>query len=200
MKKTVLFFSLVSFLLLFGCISSDNKVINTKQKSDIVVTEQFSKNNVKDTVVITRNDNIINLIKLTLDEMFIDDLSKDLIEKSSRKFKFFEYDLNDDQKNEIFVGLTGPYFCGSGGCTLLLLNSEGKLITKFTVTQSPISIANTKSEGWKDLVLHSNRKDYLVRFNGNSYPSNPSVEPSFTVTVEQNLIKGLDVADQSYSW
>lgn len=199
MKKNVLFLSLLSFLL-FGCISLDSKVINTKQKSDVVVTEQVSKSNVKDTVIITRNDNTINLIKLTLDEMFMDDLSKDLIEKSSRKFKFFEYDLNDDQKNEIFVGLTGPYFCGSGGCTLLLLNSEGKLITKFTVTQSPISIANTKSEGWKDLVLHSNRRDYLIRFNGDSYPSNPSVQLLYTSTAEQNLINGLLLADESYTW
>ncbi|SFJ87415.1 hypothetical protein [Myroides guanonis] len=199
MKKNVLFLSLLSFLL-FGCISSDSKVTNTKQKSDIVVTEEVLNNNLKDTVANTQNDNTIKLISVILDEMFKDDLSKKLIEESSRKFKFFEYDLNDDRKKEIFVGLMGPYFCGSGGCTLLLLSSEGKLMTKFTVTQSPISITNIKSEGWKDLVLHSNGRDYLIRFNGDSYPSNPSVQPLYTSTAEQNLINGLHLADQSYSW
>jgi len=203
MKTSISLLSLFSSLVLFSCTSSENKVNSTVKKTDTVPTEQVSGNNVKDTVASPQNINneaTVNLVKQTLAAMFKDDLSKNLIEEPSKKFKLFEYDLNDDQKKEIFVGLTGPYFCGSGGCTLLLLNSQGELITKFTVTAAPILIADTNSNGWKDLILHSNGKDHLVKFNGKKYPSNPSVQPVYTSTPNQNLVSGLNVEDQPYSW
>ena len=75
------------------------------------------------------------------------------------------------------MGLTGSYFCGTGGCTILLLNSDGGLITTFTVTDYPIIVSNTITKNWKDLILYSNGKNHLMKFNGKTYPSNPSVQP-----------------------
>lgn len=198
MKTPLSCLSLLSSLMLFSCTFSENKVNNNIKKSDTVMTKHAP-----DAVTSPQNssaENTVNLIQQTLGIMFKDDLSKNLIEEPSRKFKFFEYDLNNDQKKEIFVGLTGPYFCGSGGCTILLLDSRGKLVNKFTVTESPISIANTNSIGWRDLILHSNGKDHLVKFNGKSYPSNPSVQPIYTAAPTQNSVKGLAAEDQTYRW
>jgi hypothetical protein len=65
------------------------------------------------------------LVKKTVQELFKDDLDKNIIDEYSRKFIFFEYDLNEDGNKEIMVGFTGPYFCGSGGCTQMILDNKG---------------------------------------------------------------------------
>ncbi len=203
MKTHVLFLGLFSSLTLFSCSSSENKVNNTIKDSDSVAITQTADKALTGSEAISKNpstENTVNLVKQVLSVMFKNDVSKKLIEEKSRKFKFFEYDLNNDQKKEIFVGLSGSYFCGSGGCTILLLDSQGKLINKFTVTETPVQIASTTTDGWKDLLLHSNGKDHLVKFNGKSYPSNPSVQPVYPSTPKPNTIKVLDIEEQSYSW
>ena len=202
MKTSALFTGLLGSLLLFSCTSSENKS-NNAIKADTAIIEKASENLIKDSVVSQQNtadENTINLVKQTLTTVFKDDLSKNLIEEPGRKFKFFEYDLNNDQEKEIFVGLTGPYFCGSGGCTILLLSPKGELITKFTVTAYPISIAGSNTSGWKNLILNSNGADHLVKFDGKKYPSNPSVQPVYVASSAENLVKGLYASDQSYSW
>ncbi|ATP57142.1 hypothetical protein CPT03_11995 [Pedobacter ginsengisoli] len=203
MKTPVLFLALIGSLILFSCSSSENKANNSIKDSVNVSTEQATEKAQTDSEAIPKNpnhENTVNLVKQVLNVMFKDDVSKNLIEEKSRKFKFFEYDLNDDQKKEILVGLSGSYFCGSGGCTILLLDSQGKLINKFTVTEAPVLITPTTTSGWKDLILHSNGNDHLVKYNGKTYPSNPSVQPVYPSTPKPNAIKGLDIEEQSYSW
>jgi hypothetical protein len=112
---------------------------------------------------------------------FKEDLNKGLIDTLSRSYLLSETDLNDDGKMEIFVGLQGPYFCGSGGCTVLLLDNAGKLITRFTVTDYPIRTSGERTKEWKNLVLGSRGKYHLLKFNGSGYPSNPSVEPAISL-------------------
>ncbi|NRF40196.1 hypothetical protein [Pedobacter foliorum] len=199
MKTFFPIIGMLGSLLFFSCNSSENQVKN----SDTLVTVHQPKELRKDSVGNQKemvSEHTLNLIKLGLGKMFKDDLSKNLIDEQSRKFKVFEYNINEEPKKEIFVGLTGPYFCGSGGCTVLLLNPEGELVTKFTVTESPLLIADTFTMGWRDLILHSQGKDHLMKFNGKTYPSNPSVQPDYAPTSSQNLIKGLGTTDQSYSW
>src|SRR6266581_4426971 len=51
-------------------------------------------------------------------------------------------DLNGDGK-EVIVYLTGPQWCGSGGCTALILAPERSsytVVTKLTVAQRPIRV------------------------------------------------------------
>ncbi|WP_222536773.1 hypothetical protein [Pedobacter polysacchareus] len=148
----------------------------------------------------TGNEKTVNLVKASLAEMFKDELSKKLIDEQSRKFRLFEHNLNKDPEKEIFVGLTGSNFCGSGGCTVLLLSAKGALITRFTVTGSPILVADTKTKGWNDLILHSDGKDHLIKFDGKTYPSNPSIQPVYTSNTSQTLVKGLEDSDQLYTW
>lgn len=148
----------------------------------------------------TGNEKTVNLVKAKLATMFKDELSKKLIDEQSRKFRLFEHNLNKEPEKEIFVGLTGANFCGSGGCTVLLLTAKGDLITRFTVTGSPILIADTKTKGWNDLILHSDNKDHLIKFDGKTYPSNPSTQPVYTSNPSQTLVKGLEDSDQLYTW
>jgi hypothetical protein len=93
-------------------------------------------------------------------------------------------DLNDDGKDEVIVYLIDEKWCGSGGCSALILayqDSSYRLITKTTVTQLPIRVLSTKTDGWHDLGVwvqgggiqpgHEAR----LRFNSKKYPSNPSL-------------------------
>ena len=105
------------------------------------------------------------------------DLEKNLIDSSSRKFLLANTDLNNDGRNEIFVFLTGPWFCGSGGCTAVLLTGEGTLITKFTVMDLPLLLSKKTTNGWKDIICYSNGKNRLLKFDGKKYPSNASTAP-----------------------
>jgi hypothetical protein len=141
-----------------------------------------------------------DLVRLTLQSLFKDDLVKNLVDETSRKFIFFEYDLNDDSKNEIFVGLTGSYFCGSGGCTQYILDNQGNVITKFTVAGYPVVIDNNKTKGWKDLIILSGGKNRVVKFDGKKYPANPSTQPELKVLPGDGLPRALNFVNEPYPW
>ena len=83
--------------------------------------------------------------------------------------------MNNDGKQELFINFITPYFCGSGGCTLLLLDNNWKTITRFTVTSTPLMIEPNKEQKWAVLMVKDNGvwKDLLYK-NG-KYPSNPSL-------------------------
>jgi hypothetical protein len=104
-------------------------------------------------------------------------LKEDLafLQPKDRKFQFYRTDLNDDGNQEIFVRLMGPYFCGSGGCTFLLLDKYGEIITKFTVTRAPIFVEPTKSNGWSLLLVRDSGVFKELSYNDGSYPNNPSL-------------------------
>lgn len=141
-----------------------------------------------------------DLIRLTLKDLYKDDLAKNFIDDNSKKFIFFEYDLNEDGKKEILVGLTGGYFCGTGGCTQLLLDDQGNVITQFSVSGNPVVIDTNKTNGWKDLFIYSGSKYRIVKFNGKTYPSNPSILPELKVTPGDGLPRALDFEHEPYAW
>ncbi len=63
-------------------------------------------------------------------------------------------DLNGDGTDEAFVYLMGPYFCGSGGCTLQLFSRTPngyRLVNDFPITRLPVLLAPSRHQGWHDL-------------------------------------------------
>jgi hypothetical protein len=148
----------------------------------------------------TTSQSTANLVRQTIQSKLKADLDKNLIDSFSRRFIFFEYDLNDDGNKEIFVGFTGPYFCGSGGCSPYILDNQGNVITHFTVSDYPIVIDNNKTNGWKDLFIRSGGKDRIVKFDGKKYPSNPSTLPALKVLPGDGLPRVLDFVNEPYPW
>ena len=103
--------------------------------------------------------------------------------KENRQFLFDTYDLNNDGKTEYFVGLLSPYFCGSGGCTVLVLNHDLTVQSKLTVVDYPVYVSQRYfTGGWADLFIYSNKSFHIVKSNDGKYPSNPSVEPETDVS------------------
>src|SRR6185437_3388628 len=57
-------------------------------------------------------------------------------------------DLNGDGKPEAIVYLSGPGWCGSGGCGMLVLTPQGnsyREITSTTITRPPIRVLQSKT-------------------------------------------------------
>ncbi|GGK10714.1 hypothetical protein GCM10007962_01070 [Yeosuana aromativorans] len=99
----------------------------------------------------------------------------DILMDNDKKFQLAEIDLNSDGKNEVFVNFFSSYFCGTGGCTLLLLSNDLKPITKFTVTRTPLYIQKEVENGWNTILVRFGDKFVKLVNNGKTYPNNPSV-------------------------
>lgn len=135
-----------------------------------------------------QEDSNIESIRNSVRSILKNDLQ--VLTAQERKFTYEQIDLNGDGKKETFVGFNAPYFCGSGGCTAMLLSSTGKLITTFTVTEYPIMVLNSKSKGWHDLVIGTASVKpslHLVKWNGKKYPGNPSMQPEYTAIPDVKL-------------
>jgi hypothetical protein len=95
-------------------------------------------------------------------------------------------DLNDDGKEEVVVYIVGEKWCDSGGCPMLVLTPDGssyRLVTKTTITNTPIRVLDTSSFGWRDLGVWVSGGPYPgyeaeLSFDGKSYPLNPTVPPA----------------------
>ncbi|MCS4436865.1 hypothetical protein [Aquiflexum gelatinilyticum] len=206
--------NLISFLLGFlvlavvGCQSPSSQESTQIDSvlTEIVIPEEIYDPDPTDTIpgnlygINSSAKETAELVRKTVQTLFKDDLDKDIIDEYSRKFIFFEYDLNEDGNKEIMVGFTGPYFCGSGGCTLIILDREGNVITQFTVSDYPVVIDNTKSNGWKDLFILSGGKYRIVKFDGKTYLSNPSMQPELKLLPGDGLPRALDFVNEPYPW
>lgn len=102
-------------------------------------------------------------------------------------YKRADADLNGDGRKEVFAYLTAPDYCGSGGCTLVILSpraNDYRVVMRSTVTQLPIRVLPTSANGWRDVAVMvegggvTRPYEARLRFNGRRYPSNPTVQPS----------------------
>ena len=92
-------------------------------------------------------------------------------------------DLRDDGTKEVLVYLSLGGWCGTGGCTILILAPEGtsyRVVTKVPAVRLPIRVLDTKSNGWHDIGLVARKNgveplyEAILSFNGKSYPSSVS--------------------------
>lgn len=111
-------------------------------------------------------------------------------------YRAAESDLDGDGKPEVLAFVGGPMLCGTGGCSLVVLKREGDAFTKVTetsVTQLPLGQLDSQSNGWADLWVTiagggelTGRR--MLRFDGTSYPSNPTVAPAEQVETLDPLV------------
>jgi hypothetical protein len=92
-------------------------------------------------------------LKKFLQNRFRDPYSSLDDEKTTRYSAAF-VDLNGDGKPEVIAHITGRDWCGSGGCTTLVLAQKGscyRVVARLTITRPPIRVLATKSHGWRDI-------------------------------------------------
>lgn len=187
-KQYALAFFIITILPFISC--NNNNSISSADTTSAIKKDTAKEESIDTTSNIV-GDTIVNLIKRSLLSTLVkNDLST--LTDNDRRFVYSTIDLNDDGKQEIFVGMKGSYFCGNAGCTVFLLNSEAKQITMFSIVDGPITVINEKSNGWKQLIIPSRGINYLVKFDGKKYPSNPSVQSKFNGSLPTNAVTVLD--------
>jgi hypothetical protein len=141
--------------------------------------------------VAPKDDKAVELIRKQLLVL----LKKDLpaMTAENRFFYYSAFDLNNDKKDEYFVGFSNSYFCGSGGCSGYILNNDGSLINKFTVTDFPIYVTTSSSDKFYDLIAVSGGKFHLLKLKNGKYPSNPSVQEVVKEEASRDNAKVLDI-------
>jgi hypothetical protein len=96
-------------------------------------------------------------------------------------------DLDGRGSQEVIVYVSGRNWCGSGGCTTLVLARAGssyRVVGRIPITWLPIRVLDTRSNGWHDIAVRVRgggiRPGYesALPFNGRSYPNNPTVPPA----------------------
>ncbi len=110
---------------------------------------------------------------------------------NTRRYFSASVDLKDDGTHEVIVYVLDAGFCGSGGCTTLILtpkDSSYRTVTKITIARLPIRVLATKSNGWHDLGIWvqgggiQHGYEAKLSFNGMTYPSNPPMPPARRLT------------------
>lgn len=179
MKNTML---ILSVLALFACNNKSTKsqaimvpkpvtkteVVGEPSQEDQSMQELYAPQSSDDQVAANIRNFLVN-----------DYLKKDLsiLTENDRKFQYFSVDLNGDGKDEYFVNFMTSYFCGTGGCSVVLLDHEAGVITNFTVMDNPIYVENAKTNGWKNILVRDRGELKELKYVNGKYPSNPSVLP-----------------------
>ncbi len=104
-------------------------------------------------------------------------------------YEITRVDLNDDKRRDAVVLFKTPYgyWCGMHGCSMLIFKANDDKFTLLSSVQpvrDPIFVSRDKTNGWRDLVVRvsgrwSESKDVALRFDGRTYPANPSSLPPY---------------------
>jgi hypothetical protein len=103
--------------------------------------------------------------------------------KQDARYSAAFVNLSRDGSQQVIVYLTGREWCGSGGCTTLVLvpkDSTYKVQTKMTVTRLSLRVLSDHNNGWHDLGVWVQGGgvepgyEARLRFNGTKYPNNPT--------------------------
>jgi len=124
--------------------------------------------------------------------------------------RFLSAQVGTAMRKEIIVYVYGQGWCGSGGCTMLILvphDSSYKIIGRATIVRLPIRILNSTTNGRHDISVWVGgggiRPGYeaLLPFDGKKYPSNPATPPARrlrTKVAGHLLITGMDNGTRLY--
>ncbi|MDF2557631.1 MAG: hypothetical protein K0R71_1459 [Bacillales bacterium] len=94
-------------------------------------------------------------------------------------------DLNGDGIPEVFVFLTGSKLCGNEGCMAAIFKTTARgfqLLSKISPVFQPIVVSTEKTNGYHDIITYVSKGGVdpfyaRLKFQHNSYPSNPTHQP-----------------------
>lgn len=82
------------------------------------------------------------------------DYKKDIVLDQKARYVYSLVDLNGDGKDEAIVYMMGSFFCGTGGCNMIVLTKAEKgyrLVKNFTLARTPVVISPESNKGWRDI-------------------------------------------------
>ena len=96
----------------------------------------------------------------------------------STPYLFAFVELAGTGKRQAIIYLTGREWCGTGGCTMLVLtqqDSSYRVLGRIPTVKLPIRLLESRSHGWRDLAVFTQGGGILVghqervRFDGDMY-------------------------------
>jgi len=114
-------------------------------------------------------------------------------------------DLNGDGRKEAIVLIQSTDWCGTGGCQMYLLMPEGagyRVVSVHTIVNMPVLLLETRTKGWRDIAVRSRFDAFTshmarLRFDGDGYPSNPSVPPAVEIrNPKGRILLGADTPER----
>ena len=116
--------------------------------------------------------------------------------------------LKNGTAPEVLVYMTGPDYCGSGGCTSFVFGERSgdyRLISRLSLTRRPIIVSSHRTNGWRDLIVFVagggiQPGHYAVLpFDGEKYPENPTTRPAVPLRRRVTGVAYLAGADNGLS-
>jgi hypothetical protein len=102
-------------------------------------------------------------------------------EKEVPPFRYALADLDGDKRDDAVVLLVGRFWCGTGGCTMLIFHATDagySFVSDSSATSEPIRVATDTSNGWRDLIVDTkDSSEVLLQFDGSRYPPDPWSQP-----------------------
>ena len=192
---------LITLIILTGCLFSSCESASTENSQTQADTELKTESEEtipkregaveSDFALQSVDDELADKIKYYLNTDFLTEGDLRAISEDQRKFQLYKVDLNGDGNDEVFVNFMTTYFCGTGGCTVLLLNSDLGLITRFSPVRT-LYVEDAFKNGWKVLMTESEQKWRKLIYENSTYPSNPSVVEATNDTPGQQAEKLFD--------
>jgi len=105
------------------------------------------------------------------------------VDKTTR-FSWSLVRRSDGTTDEVVVYVQGQSWCGSGGCTLLILEPDDfsyEVIGRASIVRLPIRVLSNTTKGHHDIGVWVQGGgiqpgyEAVLQFNGKAYPSNPTV-------------------------
>lgn len=177
MKKYILLLFVISTGLFFNSCKNDS----SKNSKTEVHSEDGEKNSeygkvaeLSDFAQQSVDDELAEKVKNYLITEFLTDGDLRAIKEDQRKFQLYKIDLNNDGNDEVFVNFMNSYFCGTGGCTVLLLDSDLELITRLSPTRT-LYVEKILENGWSVLFTETEGNWKKLIYKNGTYPSNPTM-------------------------
>ena len=89
-------------------------------------------------------------------------------------------DLNGDGIKDAIVLLTGTNWCGTDGCTMLVMRGAKKvysLVSESMIPEQRIRVSTLSVNGWRTLIVGSRGKNAVaLPFDGQRYPGNTALQ------------------------
>lgn len=185
MKKIIINLCVIVLIVSSACKENASKTSDHHQNTNHDVQNNTSNKNQNNINTSNEDAELVTQLKHYLNSEFLTEGDRRAITDDQRKFQFQKIDLNDDGKDEIFVKFGTTYFCGTGGCTVLLLSHDLKLITKFSPTGT-LYVETTTKNGWRTLATQSENDWKQLIYQDGTYPSNPTVVASETIAPDND--------------
>lgn len=108
-------------------------------------------------------------------------------------YDYTRVDLDGDGRRDALVMFSGPhsYWCDMNGCSLAVFkatNDGFTMVSESFPVRGPLYVAESKTEGWKNLIIHVSGQEYAsaknvaMQFDGITYPRNPFFLPGIQVS------------------